>query len=385
MNFFENYFFMNKETRFNGSKNKFLLNLKNNKTLLAIEKMNALGQSGTPFVFIIDYALKQPQVLSFEAAAEKNIFFEMNGVQNFFLHTKKKISKNIFPEKNSQNVFEKKNENILKNIFKKKFTEKIFFEKNPETFDVYEKKIKKIIAGLKFGNSFLANLTCATPIETNLSLKEIFLRSHAKYKLLYKNKFVCFSPETFIKIAAGKISTYPMKGTIDVAILNAENIILNDEKEKAEHITTVDLLRNDLGSICDKVWVEKFRYTDKIFTHNGALLQVSSEICGTLPSDYLEQLGTLLFQLLPAGSICGAPKQETLHLIKSAEDYERGFYTGICGVFDGKNLDSGVLIRFIERTPTGLVFKSGGGITAQSNPRAEYEEMIQKIYLGIRY
>lgn len=338
-------------------KNTIEINPDNKQIRDAVSKMNAWGKSGTPFFFIFDYALKQPQVFTFDEAAKKKIFFEINGVKNF-----------------------PKNNNLF---FEKKFTDKIFFKKNPEAFEMYEKKNQKIFCGLKLGNSFLANLTCVTPIETNLSFKEIFVRSQAKYKLLYKNKFVCFSPETFVKIADSRISTYPMKGTIDAKIPDAESILLNDAKEKAEHITIVDLLRNDLGSICNAVWVEKFRYVDKIFTRNGALLQVSSEICGTLPKNYKAQLGTLLLQLLPAGSICGAPKLETLRLIASAEDYKRGFYTGICGFFDGENLDSGVLIRFIERTATGLVFKSGGGITAQSDAKTEYEEMIQKIYLPI--
>ena len=329
--------------------------------IAAIKKINALGNAGMPFIFIFDFNLKKPVVLTPEEAAEKNIFFDINGKKNYFYDS----------EKN----------NLKKN--KKKSEQKIIFNKNPETFEVYEKKFDKIISSINYGNSFLANLTCATPIETNLSLKDIFTQSRARYKLIYKNKYVCFSPETFVKIANGTISTYPMKGTIDATIPNAENIILNDIKEKAEHNTIVDLMRNDLGKICDKVWVEKFRFTERVVTQDGALLQVISEICGTLPKNYCQQIGTLLYSLLPAGSICGAPKLETLRLIAETEDYDRGYYTGIFGIFDAKNLDSGVLIRFIERTQSGLFFKSGGGITAQSDARTEYEEMIQKIYLPV--
>ncbi len=62
---------------------------------------------------------------------------------------------------------------------------------------------------------------------------------------------------------------------------------------------------------------------------------------------------------------------------------KRKFYTGICGIFDGKTFDSGVMIRFIEKTPNGLVYKSGGGITARSIAENEYQEMIQKIYVPI--
>jgi len=90
-----------------------------------------------------------------------------------------------------------------------------------------------------------------------------------------------------------------------------------------------------------------------------------------------------LFTLLPAGSITGAPKNKTVEIIRSTETYERGFYTGVFGVFDGCNMDSAVMIRFIERTPEGYVYKSGGGITAFSKVEDEYNEILEKIYVPI--
>jgi para-aminobenzoate synthetase component 1 len=88
-----------------------------------------------------------------------------------------------------------------------------------------------------------------------------------------------------------------------------------------------------------------------------------------------------LFELLPAGSISGAPKEKTVEIIKQTETYKRGYYTGICGIFDGQNLDSGVMIRFIEKQGSQYYFKSGGGITVNSIAEEEYHEMIQKVYL----
>jgi para-aminobenzoate synthetase component 1 len=88
-----------------------------------------------------------------------------------------------------------------------------------------------------------------------------------------------------------------------------------------------------------------------------------------------------LFALLPAGSISGAPKVKTLEIIKNAENYERGYYTGTAFYFDGDNLDSCVLIRFIEQTEKGWVYKSGGGITIYSDARKEYQEILDKIYV----
>ena len=95
------------------------------------------------------------------------------------------------------------------------------------------------------------------------------------------------------------------------------------------------------------------------------------------------QLGDILFSMLPAGSITGAPKKKTMQIIREAEGYERGFYTGITGYFDGDSLDSAVMIRFVEQEADGMYFKSGGGITFKSDARSEYEEMKQKIYVPI--
>lgn len=209
------------------------------------------------------------------------------------------------------------------------------------------------------------------------------MHANSKYKLWYKNEFVCFSPETFVSIDGQKIRTYPMKGTINAAIPNAKEMILNDIKETAEHNTVVDLLRNDLSMVSHDVKVTRFRYIDEIETHKGKLLQVSTEIEGSLASDYVNYLGDILFAMLPAGSVTGAPKRKTVDIIIKTESYSRGFYTGVFGVFDGVRLDSAVMIRFIEKTSNGYVYKSGGGITYMSNPEEEYQELIDKIYVPI--
>mgnify|MGYP000682968536 FL=1 len=81
--------------------------------------------------------------------------------------------------------------------------------------------------------------------------------------------------------------------------------------------------------------------------------------------------GEILFSLLPAGSITGAPKKKTLEIIAEAETYERGFYTGVMGYFDGSSLDSAVMIRFVEQEGDRMYFKSGGGITCRSEVESE--------------
>lgn len=253
----------------------------------------------------------------------------------------------------------------------------------PIPYSEYKKKFDIVHKGLKEGYSYLTNLTIKTPVSFNLTLEDIFFQSNASYKVLYPNKFVCFSPERFVKIAGKIISTNPMKGTIDANIPDAEQIILNDYKETAEHNTIVDLLRNDLSIIADNVRVNRFRYIDRIRTNKNDIFQVSSEITGTLREENYLNYGDIIFGMLPAGSISGAPKEATRRIIQDAEKEPRGYYTGVCGYYDGNELDSAVIIRYIENDDSQYYFRSGGGITAYSNCEEEYKEVLEKIYLPI--
>ena len=257
------------------------------------------------------------------------------------------------------------------------------FEKHPVGFEKYREAFRLVIENARAGNTYLTNLTFPTEIYTDLSLKDIYHMSHARFKLLYRDEFVVFSPETFVRIRDGKIYSFPMKGTINADIPDASRIIMDDEKEMAEHVTIVDLIRNDLSIHASKVQVDKFRYIDRLKTHDKNLLQVSSVISGKLPEGYESRLGEILFSMLPAGSISGAPKSETLRIIREAEGAPRGYYTGIMGYFDGKEFDSAVLIRYIEKRDGKLQYRSGGGITFMSDVHKEYQELIDKVYVPI--
>jgi para-aminobenzoate synthetase component 1 len=246
------------------------------------------------------------------------------------------------------------------------------------SFEDYLQKFEFVKKEIEYGNSFLVNLTAATKIDTNLTLEMIAHNAHSKYICYLKDQFVSFSPETFIQIKNGKIMTFPMKGTIDASIPNAKELILSDIKEVAEHATIVDLLRNDLSKVAKNVRVTKYRYYEEIKIQQGTIGQVSSEIEGTLPYNYNEIIGDIIFNLLPAGSVSGAPKNKTKEIIAKAEQAERGYYTGVAGYFDGTNLDSCVLIRYLQ---ADNIYRSGGGITAQSEVLKEYQEMIDKVYV----
>ena len=316
-----------------------------------IEKMNYYGKRGIPFLFVVDFACKHPHCIPLADIDKNTILYFVNGLTNA-----------------SDHIRHNKNIAVIRHAI---------------PYEVYLNAFNKIREQLGDGNTYLVNLTFPTKIETSVPLKDIFFFAHAKYKLWFKDAFVVFSPEPFIRISNRIISAFPMKGTIDASIDNARETILQDEKERAEHVTIVDLIRNDLSIVAKDVSVKRFRYVETIKTNRKNLLQISSEITGKLDPGYHERIGNILFSLLPAGSVTGAPKKRTVEIIKSTENYNRNYYTGIFGYFDGRNLDSAVMIRFMENTPGGYVFKSGGGITIYSDPEKEYQELNDKIYVPV--
>ena len=384
-----------------------------------IDKINRLASQDEPFLFVINYQGDKAFIRLLSDINPEECLFDFEGRGNFS-HARKETLKEEIPE--------------------------VTWQITPPLYNDYERSFNIVKSNIMAGNSYLTNLTCRVPVSCNLPLEEIFHRAKGKYKLLLRRKrnqaedkahlkeepqnkdylkeeaqnkahlkeenieenltpFVCFSPETFIRIKGGRIYSYPMKGTLDASLPNAEKLLMEDRKEAAEHATIVDLIRNDLSRVAEDVRVDKYRYVDVLHTNKGDILQTSSEISGRLPEDYPHHLGEILDAQLPAGSITGAPKDKTMQIIQEAEGYDRGFYTGIMGIYDQGELNSAVMIRFIEEETSPvdfeadgeknfkasegkgdeasrkLYFKAGGGITSKSDCRKEYEEVIQKIYL----
>ncbi len=316
-----------------------------------IETLNKWGQQRVPFLFLVDYEMKKPRAWKLPDVDSNEVLYDFHGMTN------------------SQRILQHHNP--------------LSFQLEELELSSYEKKFRKVMYHLNRGDTFLANLTDRTSISANASLKDLFYLSSARYKMWYRDEFVVFSPEIFIQIRNQRIYSFPMKGTIDAAIADAAKVILANEKEMAEHVTMVDLIRNDLSLVAHEVKVTKFRYVEEVRTHQRTLLQVSSQIEGELPDDYLNRLGEIIITLLPAGSISGAPKRKTIQLLAEVEGKDRGYYTGVCGYFDGSQLDAGVMIRFIEKENENLFFRSGGGITTQSNLQDEFQELINKVYVPI--
>ena len=376
-----------------------------------IDKINRLASQDEPFLFVINYQGDKAFIRLLSDINPEECLFDFEGRGNLSHAWKETL---------------------------KEETSETTWQIEPPLYEDYERSFNIVKSNIMAGNSYLTNLTNWVPVNCNLSLEEIFHRAKGKYKLLLRRKrtqaedkahlkeeaqnkahlkeenieenltpFVCFSPETFVKIKGGRIYSYPMKGTLDASLPNAEKLLMEDRKEAAEHATIVDLIRNDLSRVAEDVRVDKYRYVDVLHTNKGDILQTSSEISGRLPEDYRQHLGEILDAQLPAGSITGAPKDKTMQIIQEAEGYDRGFYTGIMGIYDQGELNSAVMIRFIEEETSPvdfeadgeknfkanegkkpkesreLYFKAGGGITSKSDCRREYEEVIQKIYLPI--
>lgn len=391
-----------------------------------IDKINRLASQDEPFLFVINYQGDKAFIRLLSDINPEECLFDFEGRGNLS-HAWKETWKEGTSEK----------ETWKKETSEEEISE-ITWQIEPPLYEDYERSFNIVKSNIMAGNSYLTNLTCRVPVSCNLPLEEIFHRAKGKYKLLLRRKrtqaedkdhlkeepqnkahlkeeaqnkahlkeenieenltpFVCFSPETFVRIKGGRIYSYPMKGTLDASLPNAEKQLMEDQKEAAEHATIVDLIRNDLSRVAEDVRVDKYRYIDVLHTNKGNILQTSSEISGRLPEDYPHHLGEILDAQLPAGSITGAPKDKTMQIIQETEGYDRGFYTGIMGIYDQGELNSAVMIRFIEEEvfPSKtenrmnyeairkLYFKAGGGITSKSDCRKEYEEVIQKIYLPI--
>lgn len=314
--------------------------------------MNNLAMQGVPFLFIIDYEGKHAVVEPEHEVDANELKYCFNG------------------KGNATQTAKPANGDIEWRI-------------EPPTEAEYQHSFNIVRNAMLAGNSYLANLTCRIGLRTNLSLLDLYHAAEARYRLWMKDKLVCFSPETFVKIAQGEISSYPMKGTAeDLSPSSAEQLLAN-EKEAAEHATIVDLIRNDLSMVANDVHVERYRYVERLNTHRGPLLQTSSEIRGRLMPHLMQRPGDVIFSQLPAGSITGAPKKKTVEVIAEAENYHRDFYTGVMGRWDNDELDSAVMIRFIDQCHGKLFFKAGGGITAKSNWKDEYHEVIEKVYAPI--
>jgi anthranilate/para-aminobenzoate synthase component I len=194
-------------------------------------------------------------------------------------------------------------------------------------------------------------------------------------------EIVSSSPEQFLKLtAAGKISSKPIKGTRPRSAVPVEDELLakglrENQKEQAENLMIVDLMRNDLGRICEPGSV----VVDKLFDIESyaTVHQLVSTVTGTLQPD--KNAVSALEACFPAGSMTGAPKIRAIGILTELEDGPRGVYSGAIGYlgFDG-SVDLGMTIRTLVFEGKFASLGVGGGITIDSNPEQELQETMLK-------
>ena len=349
------------------------------------------------------YSLSKNQLI------EKNI---MNNFQNKITEWKKESeeiaavgflsydSKNIFfPKVNFKNIdsdvpliwFGKPR--MIKKIHKSDLinlkTKKSTLNKIIDVPDIkyYNQIIAKIKNYLKSGDVYQINYT--QPISLELIGKEFDLYlsllktanpSYSAYLNLNSKTYLSMSPENFFTKINDKISSYPIKGTrmrsnVDSEDINLKIELMNSEKDKAEHLMIVDLIRNDLGKICQ---YGSIKVNDLFHVKSfNTVHHMVSDINGTLKDNINE---TNIFEaLFPGGSITGAPKQRAIEIIDQIENYSRGLYTGAMGIISNNgDMIFNIAIRTLTLENQKAEYPVGGGVVWDSTAKGEREEAIQK-------
>jgi anthranilate/para-aminobenzoate synthase component I len=195
------------------------------------------------------------------------------------------------------------------------------------SFEEYRRGFDIVHCHLHGGNSFLVNYTCATPVDTDLTLRQVFDHARAPYRLWVNDSFVVFSPEIFVRITDGFIYSHPMKGTMDATLPDARERLLADPKEIAEHVMLMDLGRNDVGRVAD---IGSVKITENmIIERYSHVMHIVSSVEGRL-REGMSNLDVLR-ATFPAGTLSGAAKVRAMEIIDELEPSKRGIYGGAVG------------------------------------------------------
>lgn len=254
---------------------------------------------------------------------------------------------------------------------------------------VFKKKIAEIKEAIKNGETYQVNFTYDVELRSRLSpfslYKHLRERQRTPYCGFLKNEFgyvASFSPELFFDKRGNKISVKPMKGTVHRGHSAEEDRALvrfleNDTKNRAENLMIVDLLRNDLGRVCEGGTVK----TEKLFeveTH-PTIQQMTSTINGLLKPQI--KIRDLIKSIFPCGSVTGAPKIRTMEIIHELEAGQRGVYCGAFGYISPKGKATfNVPIRTLQKNnyDTAWRYRVGSGIVWDSDAEGEWKECAQK-------
>lgn len=256
-----------------------------------------------------------------------------------------------------------------------------------ETQSDFMKKVLKAKEYIGSGDIFQVVLSQRLQIETQVhpfsvynTLRKINPSPYMFYINFESYTLVGSSPEMLVKVKNNLVETVPIAGTRprgktpdEDALLAKE--LLEDEKERAEHLMLVDLARNDVGKISEFGAVKLTNYMDiQKYSH---VMHIVSNVVGYLRKEY--DMFDALAACLPAGTVSGAPKIRAMQIIDELENTKRGVYAGAVGCigFNG-NMDTCIAIRTIVFKDQIASIQAGAGIVADSDPESEYVETLRK-------
>ncbi len=255
------------------------------------------------------------------------------------------------------------------------------------TKEDYILAVKKAKEYIKKGDIYQVNLSQEFHARTDLPGYQIYKRlrkiSPSCFSAYLDNgdyQILSSSPESFLRLEGGVVTTRPMKGTRPrsknkLNDLRLKQELLESAKDKAELMMIVDLERNDLGRVCnyDSIGVRALRQIEEYST----VFQTTATVRGLLHKN--KDGIDLIRACFPGGSITGCPKIRAMEIIEELEPSRRSIYTGSMGYlsFSGA-LDLNILIRTILKKEDKLYFSVGGGIVADSRPEDEYQETLVK-------
>ncbi|RLB05724.1 MAG: anthranilate synthase component I, partial [Deltaproteobacteria bacterium] len=278
-----------------------------------------------------------------------------------------------------------KNRNFFSTLPEKNF-QSIDIKSNTsrEDFELAVKKaIDHIISGdciqIVLSQRFSVDLK-TDPISIYRTLRQINPSPYLFYLKMGENHLLGSSPEILVRLDQGRIQLRPIAGTrprgkTEEEDKQLEQELLDDEKERAEHIMLVDLGRNDVGRVAElgTVKVDELMVVER-YSH---VMHIVSNVVGQLAKD--TEAVDVLKAVFPAGTVSGAPKVRAMEIINELEKEARGPYAGAVGYFDfSGNMDFCINIRSFSITNNEVFFQVGAGIVADSDPQKEYQETINK-------
>lgn len=274
-----------------------------------------------------------------------------------------------------------------KSIKNFKFSSPTLTLRNMITFEEYRSKILRIKRYIEDGEVYQVNLShplefsfSGDPEQLYLKLREIAQPFWGAYLDIGNIKVLSLSPERFFKVKGNTIESFPIKGTMQSYEDRKRDLITRarlraSEKDRAEHIMIVDLLRNDLGRICQpgSIGVDPL-FQIKTFR---TVHHMVSRIYGRLRKGV--EIDEIIRAIFPGGSVTGAPKIRAMEIIEEIEGYRRGIYTGSIGyIMPDRSMDFNIAIRTLIIQGSSARYSTGGGIVYDSDPTEEYRETLVK-------